>query len=60
MCNHDIKKAASAANVKLWQIADELGIADCTFSRKLRYELPADEKQKIFDIIRELSGGGTK
>lgn len=60
MCNSDIKKAASDAKVKLWQIADELGIADCTFSRKLRYELPEKEKQKILAIIKELSGGGTK
>ena len=58
MCNHDIKKAASAAKVKLWQIADELGITDSTFSRKLRHELPTEEKEKIFAIIERLSGRG--
>lgn len=57
MPNREIKKAASAAKVKLWQIADELGIADCTFSRKLRYELSAGEKQKIYEIIKKLSEG---
>ena len=41
--------------MKLWQIADALGIADCSFSRKLRKELPQEEKEKIFSIIRELS-----
>ena len=55
MANVDIKRAAAGAGVKLWQIADKLGIADFTFSRKLRHELPAEEKEKIFSIIRELS-----
>lgn len=55
MMNQDIRQSASAAGVKLWQIAEALGVADCNFSRKLRRELPAEEKEKIFWIIRELS-----
>lgn len=51
----DIRRTAMAAGVKLWQIADELGIADCNFSRKLRKELSADEKEKIFKIIDKIS-----
>lgn len=54
--NQDIRRTAAGAGVKLWQIADKLGIADCNFSRKLRKELPQDEKEHIFSIIRELSG----
>jgi hypothetical protein len=41
--------------VKLWQVAEALGIADCSLSRKLRRELPVEEKEKIFSIIRELA-----
>lgn len=55
MCNQDIRHNATKAGVKLWQIADALGIADCNFSRKLRKELPQDEKEQIFSIIRRLS-----
>ena len=55
MKNQDIRLAAAEAGIKLWQIADALGIADCSFSRKLRKELPQDEKEKIFSIIRGLS-----
>ena len=55
MRNQEIRQAATAAGVKLWQIAEALGIADCNFSRKLRKELSQDEKEKIFFIIRELS-----
>ncbi len=55
MRNRDIRQTAAGAGVKLWQIAEALGIADCNFSRKLRRELPTEEKEKIFSIIRELS-----
>lgn len=53
--NQDIRQAAAGAGVKLWQVADALGIADCSLSRKLRKELPADEKERIFAIINKLS-----
>ena len=55
MANIDIKRAAAGAGVKLWQIADKLGMVDSTLSRKLRHELPAEEKEKIMTIIRELA-----
>lgn len=53
--NLDIRRAAAANGVKLWRIADELGIADTTFCRKLRKELPQEEKRRIFAIIEKLS-----
>ena len=56
MSNQDIRRTAAGAGVKLWQIAEALGIADCSLSRKLRRELPDDEKAKIFAIIQELAG----
>lgn len=55
MNNQDIRRTAAGAGVKLWQIAEALGIADCSLSRKLRRELPKEEKDQIFSIIRELS-----
>ena len=55
MTNQDIRQAATGAGVKLWQIADALGIADSSFSRKLRKELPKEDKNRIFSIIAELS-----
>lgn len=51
MKNKDIKQKAKTAGVKLWQIADALGLQDTSFSRKLRYELAYTEKAEIFDII---------
>ena len=55
MSNQDIRRTAAGAGVKLWQIADALGIVDCSLSRKLRKELSQEEKEKIFAIIREPS-----
>ena len=57
MKNKDIREAAKAAGVKLWQIAEKLGINDGNFSRKLRFELSEAEKAKIFKIIEELKEG---
>lgn len=53
--NQDIRNAAKKADIKLWQIAEKLGIWDATLSKKLRKELPQEEKEKIFGIISELS-----
>ena len=55
MHNQDIRRTAARAGVRLWQIADALGIADASLSRKLRKELPQEEKEKIFSIIERLS-----
>ena len=55
MKNQDIRRTAAGAGIKLWQIADALGIADCSLSRKLRKELPDDEKKEIFSIIDRLA-----
>lgn len=55
--NQDIRIAANAAGVKLWQIAEYLGLNDGNLSRRLRRELPDDEKDRIRSIIAELKGG---
>ena len=55
MKNNDSRQAAKTAGVKLWQGAEVVGVNDGNFSRKLRHELPEDEKQKILEIIDRLS-----
>lgn len=55
MKNKEIRDYANAKNVKLWQIAAKLGINDGNFSRKLRFELSEDEKEKIKAIIHEIA-----
>lgn len=53
--NDDLKFYARQRNVRLWQIATRLGINDGNFSRKLRFELPEDEKTRIREIVDELA-----
>lgn len=57
--NKDIKTAAKSAGVYHWEIADKLGIQDSAFSRKLRRELPAQEREEILQIIEELAAERT-
>lgn len=53
--NRCIREAAKKAGILLWQIAERYGINDGNFSRKLRKELPQDERDKILGIINELA-----
>lgn len=55
MCNKEIRDRAKQANVKLWQIADELRMNDYNLSRKLRHELPEEKKAEILTIIERLA-----
>ncbi len=57
--NSDIHLYSVECGVLKWQIADRLGITDSSFSRRLRRELPPEEKQRIRQIIDSLKGGGT-
>lgn len=52
--NLDIRKEIKSANLKLWEIAEQLGITDFTFSRRLRKELSEIEKNEIRQIIQNL------
>lgn len=55
MANLDIRAEAVSCGVRLWRVAEELGIADASLSRKLRKELPQAEKERIISIIHRLS-----
>lgn len=56
--NMRVREAAKAAGVRMWQVAEELGMQDATFSRKLRHELPEKETEKILGIIAQLAKEG--
>lgn len=55
MHNEEIRNAAKYAGVRLWEVAAAYGINDGNFSRKLRRELPQEEKEKILAIIDRLA-----
>lgn len=56
--NQEIRTAAKLARVPFWRIAEELKIQDSALSRKMRHELPQEEKEKILGIIAQLSHEG--
>lgn len=53
--NETIRKAAERKGIKLWQIADRMGMADSNFCRKLRKELSDAEREQVLTIIDELA-----
>lgn len=55
MFNKDLRAYAKEKGVKLWQIAKAMGISEPTMTRKLRSELPDQDKQTFRRIINELS-----
>ena len=55
MNNKEIRNAAGGHGLKLWEVAEAIGMNESAFSRKLRKELPAQERDKILQIIADLA-----
>lgn len=55
MSNTEIRNAAGGCGLKLWQVAEAIGMNESAFSRKLRKELPQAEKARILAIIDRLA-----
>lgn len=53
--NQTIKEYAKVSGVKLWQVAEALGMQDSNFSKKLRHALTPTEEQRICEIIDMIS-----
>ena len=53
--NKEIREAAKRAGICLWQVAEKIGVNDGNFSRKMRRELPPQEKERILGIIATLA-----
>ena len=53
--NTEIRMAAKKCGIFLWEVAAACGINDGNFSRKLRKELPEEEKKNILAIIDRLA-----
>ena len=54
MCNKDIKQLLKSKGIYKWQLAEKLGTNEYSFSRKMRKELPKEEKEKIIKVIKEM------
>ena len=52
--NKALRKQIEKSGIKQWQIADALGVADSTFTRWLRHELPEERKNEVLRVIEEV------
>ena len=53
--NEKVRKAIREAGLKQWQVAYLLKIHESEFSRKLRFELPEEEQNKIIEAVQKYS-----
>lgn len=55
--NAFVRSAMAEANIRHWQLANQLGISRVTLQDRLRYELTKEERQKIISAITVLRLG---
>ncbi len=55
MKNSDIRVCAIEYGVRMWELADQLGISPETLSRKLRRELESAEKERMIQTIQAIA-----
>lgn len=55
MRNREIKDYIKSKGIPMWRVAEQLGIADSSFSRMLRYEISEGKKAEIYKIVDKLS-----
>ncbi len=55
MANQHIREHAKNKKVFLWEIADAIGIAEATFLRKMRKELPEKQQAEILALIQKIA-----
>lgn len=55
-----IKNYAKVSGVKLWQVAEALGMQDSNLSKKLRHQLAPAEEQRICDLIDQIAASQEK
>lgn len=53
--NQDIRAEAKRKGVFLYLIAERMGLQESYLCKKMRHELPAEEKRKIMVIVNELA-----
>ena len=56
MTNELVRATAKASGVKLWRVAEVLGVTDSAFSRKLRHTLSESDHKQVLTIIAKLAG----
>lgn len=53
--NTAIRTRAKAKGVRLWELAEFMGISEPTMTRRLRRELPAEQQEEMLALIDEIA-----
>ena len=51
--NKDIREARKKAGIPSWRLAELAGYSENTLYRRLRHELPAEEKTRLLELIEK-------
>jgi hypothetical protein len=54
MANETLKGYAKEQGVKLWEVAEALKVAESTFCKHLRRELPEEQAAQVRGVIDQL------
>lgn len=54
MTGTEMKAEVHAAGVKLWELADQMGIHSSELSRRLRYELTDEQVEEIRQAVAQV------
>jgi len=55
-----VYREAKKFGVRLWQLAQKIGIADTTLSKKMRHELTQKEQTYLLGLIHDIAKENTK
>lgn len=55
MTNQEIKLQMKKDDVRQWEVADKIGVAESTFTRWLRKEVSTEQKTLILQAIRAVA-----
>ena len=54
MTGAEVRQMILESGVRLWKVADTLGITDNSFSRRLRHDFTNEEVEQVRQIVKEL------
>lgn len=55
MENMAVRAALKQHRVKAWELAEAMGIVDCTLSKWMRRELPPDKQEMMIHTIAKIA-----
>ena len=53
--NCEIRSECRKYGIKLWELAAWIGISEATMTRKLRQELPSEQRDHIINMVYKLA-----